>query len=155
MKLKLKSVTAKLPAVAVSTSHVDRLALDYKLAKENGAKFAKKAEEASSAIKALAEKSGSRDGKRVVVEGRDYVIGYTEADSQPVFDEAKARRLLSSKLLNKCVRTQIDPSKLAELVELGELDRKTFAKLFSKSTKKTIRLYVGLRRQLTENPDEA
>lgn len=145
MKIKRTAKKAVLPKSQLAPEEIDKLADDYNRAKENETRFSKQASQSSEQIKSLAAQFGARSGKRLLLKGSKFVVGYTESDSKPIFDEAKALRVVPKEVLRKCSVTSIDPNKLAQQVELGKFSAKLFATLFTKPSKPTLRLYVTSR----------
>ncbi len=106
-----------------SIDYIDLMAKKYLADKEASEAMMAEVEQEKRDIKDRAERQGhlSDDGKKKIVAGKDYEIGYILADQQPTIDQRAAETLLSTKQLRQITSHYIDPKALETLVQKGEI----------------------------------
>ncbi len=138
MKIKTKKVP---PVKGALKLKADQLGREYQNADEIAKQACVVLDRKKKEVKKLAHKYGVRFDKEVLVEGKQFDVGFVEADGRSSFDPTLAETLLPPRLLKLCQSPQIDQGKLEQLVLDGKVPNALFQKMF-KIGMPTERIYV-------------
>ncbi len=101
-------------------AQIDKLGETYEKQREEALAVNKSLDESKDSIKELAERAGKKDGKYVILEGKNYVVGYVLADQEPgVADFSTCIAVLGLKNAENISHVIVDRKKLEDAVNKG------------------------------------
>jgi hypothetical protein len=125
------------------SAKADRLGEEYEANKERMSAIAQKQDSLKSIIKQFAEKCGQGKGKRIVVTGDSYEVGFITPEPTQDIDYNKLFELVPG-LKAKITRPMVDEKFLSREIVKGKVSRKVLAKcLLPPSKEPEKRIYVA------------
>lgn len=154
-KIKKKDSKSAKQEAETKAKAADALAVQYMNAQEILHTAGDNRDRVVSNIITFAGQNGEEEGKRKVVNGNNYVVGFSTPESTPDLDYEKLRSVVSKKTLKSIEVTTISAELVEQAVARGDISRKTLMDCLVPSTRKASpRVYVA-ERKARPNEDSA